>query len=129
MKQSVGQERAGTSFKPRPAKPVEEASKPHAIKKKLIFHNPYRNPIKKQVDHQAVYANRQLTWQQRFNVPPKWGDDEILEDHYSQPQPSPQSLHSPQRKFPLRKQCLVFKRITQFFQQTPQQPQQPQTQA
>jgi hypothetical protein len=102
MKRQAGtgmQNRAGPSHKTRPAKPVEPVPKPHAIKKKLIFHNPYRNS-KKQVDHQAICANRPLTWQQRLNVPPKWGDDETMEDSSPPQHPLSPSPYSPPRKFP-----------------------------
>jgi hypothetical protein len=99
----LGRKTLGSSHKPRPAKPVDDIPKPHAIKKKLIFHNPYRNP-KKQVDHKAICANRPLTWQQRLNVPPNWGDDEHMEESSSSRQqplpPSPPSPYSPPRKFP-----------------------------
>jgi hypothetical protein len=102
MKRQAGtgrQNMTGPSHKTRPAKPVETVPKPHAIKKKLIFHNPYRNP-KKQVDHQAICANRPLTWQQRLNVPPKWGDNETMEDSPPPQHPLSPSPYSPPRKFP-----------------------------
>jgi hypothetical protein len=89
------------TFKVRPTR-AREILQPHAIKKKLIFMNPYENP-KKQVDHPVVWANRPQTWQQRLKVPPNWGDDdddnnETMEFRYTSP--APPSPQSPQQQFP-----------------------------
>jgi hypothetical protein len=88
----------------RPIQSSGEYQKPHTTNKKLLFHNPYQNP-KKQVNHNAVSANRQQTWKQRLNVPSSWEDDETMEYHYTSPsqsQPSqlstPSSPQSPQRQ-------------------------------
>jgi hypothetical protein len=98
--QSKSRIRSAEPVRTKTTRHVGRTIKPHAIKKKLIFTNPYQNQ-KKQVVHPVVCANRPQTWQQRLNVNPSGEDNDNDETMvFSYPSPAPPSPQSPQRQFP-----------------------------